>query len=560
MVTEAAAAPPDRVRRRSALRLIGALGLAVSAACGAAADGGSESLRARAAELRTERTVRIDGAEVAARNLIATFYERRRFRPAWTRPEQVAALAEAIASSRSHGLDPEDYHAATVRRLAAGGTAGVDDAGRELLLTDALVRLVYHLRFGKTNPRELYPGWNFTRAPVVIDPVPALEAIVAAPSLKDAVERYAPALPLYQRLREALAHYRVIEADGGWARVESGTALEPGARGPRVVALRERLALGGDIERDAAAPGEFDEALAAAVRSFQRRHGLEADGVVGRRTLAALNVDATRRIDQLRVNLERVRWVAQDLTGDYLIVDIAGFSAQLHLDGRLAWSSRVVVGRPYRRTPVFRATMDHVVLNPTWTVPPTILREDVLPKLAQDAGYLARHHMQVVDAAGRPVDASKMAWERYRSGGFPNYLVQAPGPDNPLGQLKFMLPNAHAVYLHDTPAGQLFEKTERAFSSGCIRLEKPHELAVLLLDDRERWSADALHAAIAAGATRTVPVKRRVPVMLLYFTAEVDEDGTVRFHPDLYGRDPGVLAALRAPFRFSPVDGRRKSP
>ncbi len=565
MVTEAGvahASSPRSTAHGRGMLLAGALALALGTgwSTAAEADLAAESLPARVAQLRSERAVRIDGAEIAARSLIATFYERRGFRPAWTRPGQTAALADAIASSRSHGLDPEDYHASAVRRLAAGAAAGVDEAGRELLLTDALVRLAYHLHFGKANPRELYPGWNFTRAPVAVDPVPALEAIVAAPSLKDAVERYAPALPLYQRLREALARYRAIEAAGGWPRLEGGTPLEPGASGPRVAALRERLALGGDIERDATAPGEFDEALEAAVRRFQRRHGLEADGVVGRRTHAALDVDVGRRIDQLRVNLERVRWVAQDLAGDYLIVDIAGFSARLHLDGRLAWSSRVVVGRPYRRTPVFRATMDHIVLNPTWTVPPTILREDVLPKLAEDPGYLARHHMQVVDAAGRPVDAAEIAWERYRSGGFPDYLVQAPGPDNPLGQLKFMLPNPHAVYLHDTPAGQLFEKAERAFSSGCIRLEKPHELAVLLLDDRERWSADALHAAIAAGGTRTVRVKRRVPVMLLYFTAEVDEDGTVRFHPDLYGRDRGVLAALRAPFRFSPVDGRRRAP
>jgi len=523
------------------------------------ADAGSESLRARVAQLRTEPAIRIDGAEIAARRLIAAFYERRGFRPAWVRPGQADALAVAIEESRSHGLDPRDYHAAAVGRLASGATPGLDEAGRELLLTDALLRLAYHLHFGKANPRELYPGWNFRRSLGAIDPVPALEAILAAPSLKDAVERYAPELPLYQRLREALLRYRAMEAAGGWPQVAAGAKLEQGANDPRVATLRERLVVTGDIEPGAADPAQFDAALETAVRRFQTRHGLEADGIVGRRTLAALNVDVGRRVDQLRVNLERVRWVAQDLAGDYLVVDIAGFSARLFLDGRPVWSSRVVVGRPYRRTPVFRATLDHVVLNPTWTVPPTIFREDLLPKLAQDPGYLERHHMQVVDAAGRPVNAPDIAWQRYRSGGFPYQVVQAPGKDNPLGQLKFMLPNPHAVYLHDTPAGQLFERTERAFSSGCIRVEQAHELAVLLLDDPEGWSADALRAAIGTGETRTVRVKRRVPVMLLYFTAEVDEDGTVRFRPDLYDRDPRVLAALGAPFRFSPVDGRRAS-
>ncbi|HTO51582.1 MAG TPA: L,D-transpeptidase family protein, partial [Burkholderiales bacterium] len=328
-------------------------------------------------------------------------------------------------------------------------------------------------------------------------------------------------------------------------------------RDPRVAALRARLIASGDIERGASEPAQFDEGLETAVRRFQSRHGLETDGIVGRRTLAALNVGVPRRIEQLRVNLERVRWVAQDLAGDYLIVDIAGFSARLVLDGRPVWSSRVVVGRPYRRTPVFRATLEQVVLNPTWTVPPTILREDLLPKLARDPDYLARHRMQVVDASGRPVKVSEIVWDR--PGGFPYQIVEAPGDDNPLGQLKFDLPNPHAVYLHDTPAGQLFEKTQRAFSSGCIRLEKAFELAVLLLDDPQRWSADALRTAIASGQTRSVRVNHRVPVVLLYFTAEVDEDGTVRFHPDFYDRDPRVLAALGAPFRFSPVDARRGS-
>jgi murein L,D-transpeptidase YcbB/YkuD len=218
-----------------------------------------------------------------------------------------------------------------------------------------------------------------------------------------------------------------------------------------------------------------------------------------------------------------------------------------------------VVGRPFRKTPVFRATMQYLVLNPAWTVPPTILREDVLPRMAADPAYLEREHMQVVDASGRPLDAAGIDWNRYRSGGFPHQIVQAPGPENPLGRMKFMLPNPHAVYLHDTPARRLFDKRERAFSSGCIRLEEPLELAVLLLDDAERWSAEAVGAAVQTGETRTLPVKRRVPVLVLYFTAEAQADGLAQFRPDLYGRDAQVAAALRAPFRFSPVDGRREA-
>jgi murein L,D-transpeptidase YcbB/YkuD len=215
-----------------------------------------------------------------------------------------------------------------------------------------------------------------------------------------------------------------------------------------------------------------------------------------------------------------------------------------------------VVGRPYRKSPEFRADMRYLVLNPTWTVPPTILRQDVLPKVARDPGYLARSHMKVVDTAGNPVDAAVLDAAGFRGGRFPYQIVQAPGDDNALGRIKFMLPNAHAVYLHDTPSRRLFERTERAFSSGCIRLERPLELAVLLLDDATNWNAQAIQAAIESGKTRTVPVKRQVPVLILYFTAQVSDDGALRFSPDLYGRDARVLAALGAPFRFAPVERR----
>ncbi len=527
-----------------------------------AADAVAEALRTRVEALRAGREVRIAGEPIASRRLIPEFYEARGFRPAWERPGQADAMVRVVAASRDHGLDPADYHATALDRLlGASSAAAAPDAAalaeRDLVLTDALVRLAYHLRFGKANPRELYPDWNFSRSLGAIDPVRALEAAIASESLAATVEQFAPQLPIYGRLRGGLARYRAIEASGGWPRVPPGPTLEPGMQDPRIARLRDRLAASGDYEAPAAAePERFDAALEAAVRRFQARHALDPDGVAGRRTLAALDVDVAARIDQIRVNLERLRWVAQDLAGDYLVVDIAGFSARLFIGDRVAWSSRAVVGRPYRKTPVFRATMQYLVLNPTWTVPPTILREDVLPKLAADPAYLAREHMQVVDASGRPLDAAGIDWSRYRSAGFPHQIVQAPGPDNPLGQVKFMLPNPHSVYLHDTPARRLFDKPERAFSSGCIRLEQPLALAVALLDDPERWSPAAIRAAIETGETRTVPVKRRIPVLVLYFTAEAPEDGTLQFRTDLYGRDPRVIAALRAPFRFSPVDGR----
>jgi murein L,D-transpeptidase YcbB/YkuD len=538
------------------------LGAAAALVCGTAnaSDAVADALRARIEQLRAVPEVSVNGAPIASRSLIPEFYERRGLRPAWTRPEQQRELLDLIEASTAHGLDPDDYHAPALRRLREkpipAHAANVAD--RELLFTDALIRLAYHLHFGKASPRELYPGWSFTRSLGAIDPPEALEAMLAAPRLTAAVERFAPQLPAYRDLRRALARLRSIDARGGWPKVLPGPPLKPGERHVRVAVLRERLAASGDLAPDAGTDATlFDTVLEAAVRRFQARHGIETDGVIGERTLQALNVSVAGRIDQVRVNLERLRWVARDLAGDYLIVDIAGFTARLFLEGRPVWSSRTVVGRPYRKTPVFRADLRYLVLNPTWSVPPTILRQDILPRLARDPGYLARNHMQVVDAAGRPVDATRLDWARFRAGGSPYQIVQAPGDDNALGKIKFMLPNPHAVYLHDTPAKRLFERHDRAFSSGCIRLERPLELAALLLDDAERWNAQAIRGAIATGETRTLPVKRQVPVLILYFTAEAEEEGSLRFRPDLYGRDAHVLAALRAPFRFAPVDRPR---
>jgi murein L,D-transpeptidase YcbB/YkuD len=325
--------------------------------------------------------------------------------------------------------------------------------------------------------------------------------------------------------------------------------------------LRSRLRAGGELVADAEGAA-FDAQLEGALRRFQSRHGLEADGVAGRATLAALNVPVADRIAQVRANLERLRWVARELAGDYLLVDIAGFNAQLWLNDAPAWQARVVVGRPFRTTPEFRAPMKYLVLNPEWNVPPTILREDVLPKVVRDPRYLQQHQMRVLDRAGRPLDAAAIDWASYRERprAFPHQIVQAPGQDNPLGSVKFMFPNEHSVYLHDTPSRALFDKTVRAFSSGCIRIEKPLELAILLLDDPQRWSEQPLLDAIATGKTQTVPARRTVPVMLLYFTASAGADGELQFRPDLYGRDGPIIKALAAPFSFAPVDaGKRAS-
>jgi murein L,D-transpeptidase YcbB/YkuD len=466
-----------------------------------------ELIRARVEQLLDTGALELDGVSIAARTLLPKIYEARSFAPAWRDAAQVDSLLDLIDEAYQEGLDPGDYHDAAVRaaREQFADLAAVPAdrrAALDLILTDSVIRVGYHLRFGKVDPIALDSNWNLSRVLVNQDPVMTLQAAIDAPSMRDFAAQVLPRNRLYGRLKTALAEYRAIAAAGGWPKVPDGETLRPGMSDSRVAALERRLAMTGDLQgvSAATAPDEtadapretpYDGEVVPAVRRFQERHGLAADGVVGRTTLAALNVPVEQRIEQIRASLERARWVLADLGEEFIVVNIAGFHLYLVRGGNIAWDTRVVVGRPYRRTPVFKAEMTYLVLNPTWTVPPTILREDILPAQRRDAGYLAGRNIDVIDGGGRSVDPSTIDWRGQRT--FPYRFVQRPGPTNSLGQVKFMFPNDHAVYLHDTPSRELFERASRPFSSGCIRVEDPLMLARLLLEPapaaRRRYSS-----------------------------------------------------------------------
>jgi len=494
----------------------------------------------------------VAGVDLAARPVLADFYAARAWAPAWDDPARVAGLQAVLAQAPAHGLDPADVLLPVVGGLAAAPAEPAARADRDILLTEALVRYGYLRRFGKVDPTAREPAWNFGRGFANgMEPVAALAAAVAAPDLGPWLDEKLPAGPWYRQLQLGLARYREMAAAGGWPEVPGGALLRPGETDPRVPLLRQRLAAEGDLPADASAPAEperLDAALAEALRAFQGRHALEADGVLGPGTLRVLNVPVADRIAQLRMSLERVRWIAGGTPDTYVVVNVAGFRVAYVKDRRLAWQSRVVVGRAARQTPIFRDTMTYVELNPTWTVPPTILRQDILPKVKKDPGYLRRENISVIDRGGRIVDPYTVDWSAY-SRGVPYTLRQEPGPENSLGRIKLMFPNEHAVYLHDTPAKALFEKAERTFSSGCIRVEDPLALAELVLDD-PAWDRAALEAAIAAGKTRRVSLKKPVPVLLVYLTAIADPDGRVRFFRDIYDRDDALLQALDGPLRL----------
>ncbi len=511
----------------------------------------SEQLRMRVEQLRETDALQIDDVSIAAVELIPELYERRAFTPTWTRPEQVTGLIELVEESLQEGLDPDEYHYAAIqqaRQELFGAAAALPGrrADLDLILTDSLIRVGYHLRFGKVNPEQLDPDWNLDRALLTDDPVATIQSAIDSNSLTAFRSQLLPRGIFYERLKGALADYRAIGAAGGWPLIDPGPTLRPGASDARVPGLARRLVISGDLSAAYVAPAgnRYDELLEDGVKSFQERHGLEQDGAVGPATLAALNVPVEQRVEQLRANLERTRWVFEDLEDNFLIVNIASFRAYIVRDGDVVWTSRVQVGTPYRKTPVFKSSMKYLVFNPTWTVPPTILRQDILPRVREDPGYLASRNIEIIDNSGAVIDPFDIDWPNLR--GFPYRLVQGPGPANALGRVKFIFPNEHFVFLHDSPSQALFERQGRAFSSGCIRVESPFELASILLGDG--WDRERIDGVIRSEVTETVFLQEPLTVMLLYATTEVDDDGRVFFFSDVYDRDQPVIDGLREPY------------
>ena len=524
----------------------------------AAETGVRDQIRERVELIRSGSSLAIGTETVASVQVLPALYEKRDFAPVWSRSDSIDQLFEALETIDEDGLDAADYHYDALLDLRARvAKAGPGDpalsADYDILLTDSLVRLGYHLLVGKVDPVELDNNWNMDDTIGDLDTALALAQAIDQGTVNELVELLRPQLPVYSELRAALARYRDIQQRGGWQPVPAGAVLKPGMTDTRVRAIRQRLAVTGDMGATDPASTLFDADVESGVKKFQRRHGLEADGIVGKSTLQAMNVPVQDRIDQIRVNLERARWVLHNLPDEYVLTDIAGFRVFYFRNGEVIWASRTQIGKPFRKTPVFRSEITYLDINPTWTVPPTILNNDILPKLKKDPDYLRKKDMRVLTFAGKPVDESTIDWSRYPGKKFPYMIRQNPGPKNALGRIKFMFPNKHAVYLHDTPSKSLFGRTERALSSGCIRIENPYDFGVLLLNNGQ-WDKARIEATIDTGKTTSVSLDNPVTVILMYWTVDTTDEGDVAFRNDIYKRDPVVLSALKRPFHF------RKSP
>ena len=518
-----------------------------------------DALRIEVENLLQYGRLSIGDIDIASGELLALVYERRDYAPAWTDIDQIAELISAIKATARDGLDPSDYHLDNVLFVHSAISAGrlnepAEIADADLVLTDSLIRLGYHQRFGKVNPYSLDPHWNFRRELSGKDPATAIQEAIDSDSLLEYLHSMFPRGWVYTQLRDGLARYREIAASGGWPQIPEGPTLRPGATDPRLATLMQRLAITGDMEmlQTFAPVSEYDEVLQAGVRHFQERHGLDADAIVGKATINALNVSAEQRIRQLEISLERARWVLDDISDDFILVNIAGFRAYLMRDREIAWQTKVQVGKTYHQSPVFRDEMKYVVFNPTWTVPYSIASKEMLPKIKSDPEYFQKRDFDVKDRGGNVIDPETVDWSSVSRRNFGYTLVQRPGPNNALGRVKFMFPNKHAVYLHDTPSKYLFGRAERAFSHGCIRVENPYEFAELLLGPG--WDQDKIAATLDSKETKTVLLPKPLPVLLMYWTAVVNQDGEVNFYNDIYQRDQNVAEALDEPFRIELPD------
>lgn len=494
---------------------------------------------------------------------LEAFYEARGWQPLWVADGGITrkgdALVAVLGDAHLDGLVPEQYDLAAIRPLLDARDAE-RLAALELRLSNAYLGLAEDLGEGLLPPEVGEAEKLAPRAPV--DLVTALQRAAYSSDIDALVAGYRPESERYQRLRGALAVYRSIAAEGGWSPIPEGVSLKEGMRDPRTPLLRERLRLWGDFTADAgdldlsADPTLYDAPLVAGMQRMQERHGLEPDGVVGPQTLAALNVPVEHRIEQIVVNLERLRWMPDDLGRRHILVNQAAFMLDLVEDGASVRNMRVVVGKPKHRTPIFSEEMTYLVVNPYWNVPPSIARNELLPKIRQNADYLIDNNYQMLSGWGNDaavIDPMSIDWSQVNRNSFGYRIRQNPGGGNALGRLKFMLPNRHNIYLHDTPAKSLFRRASRAYSHGCIRLHDPLGLAEAVLATNPGWSRARVEHTIASGERRVVSLADPIPVHITYITSWVDPDGTVQFRDDIYGRDAAIGRALDMVRAAAPV-------
>lgn len=489
-------------------------------------------------------------------------YQDRKWQPIWLTPseptEDARALLRQICEAPLEGLSREQYQAQEhIDRLNAlylspnSDAPAADSAGyaslatADIALTRTFLRYADHLTTGRVQPDEVQGSWNVDQ-----DRAASSQILrqAKAQGVSKTLDQVSARHINYRPLRDALRRYRRIADAGGWPTLPEDVTLSHGDIGPTVMQLQKRLAMTDNLKAMRARSEEaetavYDIAVVRAVRHFQKRHGLEETGAVNAATRDALNVSAHERVRQLALNLERHRWLPENLGQDFVFVNLMDFELTAYRDGSKAMSMPVIVGETDKQTTAFADSMRYVVFRPYWNIPREIAINEILPKVEADSTYLAQNNYEVVNAAGDVVDASLISEEALNR--YEVRLREKPGAGNSLGLVKFMFPNDHDIYLHDTPADHLFHQSKRTFSHGCVRVKEPVALAVFVLP--ESWTEERVREAMHAGERRHVSLRQRLPVYLVYLTAWAEPGGLVHFRRDLYGHDDALEAALDEP-------------
>lgn len=468
-----------------------------------------------------------DGVEPAGKSAsssLEAFYRTRNYKPIWVGSRGLTAqgsqLIQQLSNADDDALNPDWYSVAGFDPAKA--RLDVQELARtELMLSSALIRYAADLGGDHRSPSDNILG----RAAAAKDFAAFLDGLI-------------PSDPTYRQLREALRHYRQILRAGGWGRVPRGARLEPGATGPRIASVRERLAITGDLPTSAAGgPNFYDGALEAAVKRFQARHGLDVDGVAGDRTFAAMNVPVETRVAQIEQALHNLRGPDFRIGERGIIVNIPAAEARVIESGRQVIRSRVIVGRPDWPTPTLKSEITSVILNPTWTVPRKIALQEILPRIRkQGIGYLRKRKFRVFDGRSRELNLAAIDWMKISGDRLPYVLRQDPGPANPLGRVKFLFANPYGVYLHDTPDKRLFDRGARTLSHGCIRVEEATALALHLLKNEPGWDRAAYAKALETGRTIHIRLSEPIPVHLVSLFVWVGQMGEVHFRDDPYAQ------------------------
>ena len=458
--------------------------------------------------------------------LVQGLYAGQNYQPIWSQSGRLAALKGALSQLADDGLDPLNYPLP-----GADGLCADIDTSRQYL------QALHDLHFGRLSQDRFEPVWH---ADSTVPDRQAELLNIAGSGLQNvagAFERARPRLEHYQNLRRVYAHQRQ-QPLAQWLLIADGPLLRPGMGDARVPVLAQRLLSEGYLNQQPVIVGNlYSNELVAAVKSFQLNHSLQSDGVIGAGTLKEFNVSPATRREQLRINLERFRWMAHDFEPTSLLVNVPAALLIVYQGGVPVWQTRTQVGRAERQTPLLKSRVTRLTLNPTWTIPPTIFREDKLPQIRLDQSFLSKHDLQILDSSGQPLAAQDIDWERPGN----ILLRQGAGPKNPLGRIVIRFPNPFSVYLHDTPSQALFSKGPRAFSSGCVRVESVFQLRDLLVTPAEKVRTEDL---LSTGLTHEFRISNPVPILMTYWTAQADSQGNVTYAPDIYDHDPALITAL----------------